>query len=522
MDVEIEAILASSRKGEAVIQDVSNLFDTLFSRFLEENDTEEVDGHRTFSNMPQLLNITLALRNSCISVVNCEYTFNQTSIYNHIQKFFRIVGTTKHQIDINGKLVRFLMQLMANSTATGTSTLINAWFLEDKKYNLLRDMLAAASRASCRKTLGASIATVYNAIVNATDDHTLIILNTFTTCRPVWCQLLLALFYSWGKKKEESEEIEENDEAMEWMHMLIIWIMQRDFNFPNRIFRLVGKTYLDNVWTENNILTQTQVDDDEMWFITHEQVIILQLFCGAIEEPSHSWNELLCSKEFIEFVIEVSRKLCTLTIDRFEALTDEAEKLVWLAATTSTISFLGSSVSANVDASSILNVSSLLTKNTNIVRFCLHCLSDLPVTDCSPDTYLTDVLQMKSIFSSDFMLRNDKMGCLNSILGLIGNLLHRNTFAQDTFRDLHGFALVLPHCATNFDSPMTREWALLVIRHACEGNETSQSYVSELVPQGKMVLKDEDMVAAGITVEMDLATNKFTMKQAECEGSEEK
>ena len=53
-------------------------------------------------------------------------------------------------------------------------------------------------------------------------------------------------------------------------------------------------------------------------------------------------------------------------------------------------------------------------------------------------------------------------------------------------------------------------------------NETSQSYVSELVPQGKMVLKDEDMVAAGITVEMDLATNKFTMKQAECEGSEEK
>ena len=53
MDVEIEAILASSRKGEAVIQDVSNLYDTLFSRFLEENDTEEVDGHRTFSNMPQ-------------------------------------------------------------------------------------------------------------------------------------------------------------------------------------------------------------------------------------------------------------------------------------------------------------------------------------------------------------------------------------------------------------------------------------------------------------------------------------
>jgi len=114
----------------------------------------------------------------------------------------------------------------------------------------------------------------------------------------------------------------------------------------------------------------------------------------------------------------------------------------------------------------------------------------------------------------------DKRACLNDLLALLGNLLYRNSSAQDAFRELHGFALVLPHCATNLQSPFTREWAFLCIRNACEGNELSQQYAASLQPQpNTVVLKDEEMQRAGLEVEVDPITKKFVVKQPQLEGT---
>jgi len=110
--------------------------------------------------------------------------------------------------------------------------------------------------------------------------------------------------------------------------------------------------------------------------------------------------------------------------------------------------------------------------------------------------------------------KQDKRACLNDLLALLGNLLYRNSSAQDSFRELHGFALVLPHCATNLHSPFTREWAFLCIRNACEGNELSQQYAASLQPlPNTVVLKDEEMQRAGLEVEVDPVTKKFVVKQ---------
>jgi hypothetical protein len=71
--------------------------------------------------------------------------------------------------------------------------------------------------------------------------------------------------------------------------------------------------------------------------------------------------------------------------------------------------------------------------------------------------------------------------------------------------------MVLSYCATDFDNPLSREWALLTIRNACEENARVQEFVSSLQPQ--QVLQDELMREHGVSVEMDPASGKFKFKQ---------
>jgi hypothetical protein len=73
---------------------------------------------------------------------------------------------------------------------------------------------------------------------------------------------------------------------------------------------------------------------------------------------------------------------------------------------------------------------------------------------------------------------------------------------------------VLSHCGTDFENPISREWALLCVRNACDSHVGNQSFIHELRPQGA-VIQDEKMKALGMKVEMNVDTGKFKFVAAE-------
>jgi hypothetical protein len=73
-------------------------------------------------------------------------------------------------------------------------------------------------------------------------------------------------------------------------------------------------------------------------------------------------------------------------------------------------------------------------------------------------------------------------------------------------------AAVLSHCATDFENPISREWALLCVRNACEDCPANQAFIDQLRPQ-EVKLLDERLVQQGMQVEMT-ETGKFKLVNA--------
>jgi hypothetical protein len=98
-------------------------------------------------------------------------------------------------------------------------------------------------------------------------------------------------------------------------------------------------------------------------------------------------------------------------------------------------------------------------------------------------------------------------------LQVLGNLMYGCKAAQDELRERSGLPLVLSHCGTDFENPLAREWALLCIRNACEGNEDNQRYIDSLKPQS--VIKDDATLSRhGLSMEIDPQSGKFKLHQS--------
>lgn len=67
---------------------------------------------------------------------------------------------------------------------------------------------------------------------------------------------------------------------------------------------------------------------------------------------------------------------------------------------------------------------------------------------------------------------------------------------------------MLSHCATDFGHPVSREWALLCVRNACEAHTGNQTFIQELRPQ-EVVIQDEKLREQGLRVEMNTETGQF-------------
>lgn len=74
-------------------------------------------------------------------------------------------------------------------------------------------------------------------------------------------------------------------------------------------------------------------------------------------------------------------------------------------------------------------------------------------------------------------------------------------------------AAVLSHCGTDFENPISREWALLCVRNACEGHVGNQQFIEDLRPQ-EAVIQDDKLKAQGMKVEMNPTTGKFKFVQS--------
>ena len=79
---------------------------------------------------------------------------------------------------------------------------------------------------------------------------------------------------------------------------------------------------------------------------------------------------------------------------------------------------------------------------------------------------------------------------------------------QDALKESGALAAVLSHCATDFSNPISREWALLCVRNACETHIGNQTFIQELRPQ-EVVIQDEKLKAQGVRVEMNTETGQF-------------
>ncbi|OQR91710.1 hypothetical protein THRCLA_08898 [Thraustotheca clavata] len=111
---------------------------------------------------------------------------------------------------------------------------------------------------------------------------------------------------------------------------------------------------------------------------------------------------------------------------------------------------------------------------------------------------------------------NHYYGYKSAGIRVIGNLVHRNTAVQDLMRECGGIEVLLNRymkfflyflvyrvisCNIDETNPMIREWALVALRHVCEGCEANQEYIKALAPQGVHSTIDLSQMGAKAVVE---------------------
>jgi ataxin-10 len=71
--------------------------------------------------------------------------------------------------------------------------------------------------------------------------------------------------------------------------------------------------------------------------------------------------------------------------------------------------------------------------------------------------------------------------------------------------------VVLAYCATDFENPLCREFALMCVRNLCEGNLENQRLIESLQPQ--QVLQDDALLERGIRIDIDPLSGRFNFSQ---------
>ncbi|KNC81635.1 hypothetical protein SARC_06058, partial [Sphaeroforma arctica JP610] len=102
-----------------------------------------------------------------------------------------------------------------------------------------------------------------------------------------------------------------------------------------------------------------------------------------------------------------------------------------------------------------------------------------------------------------------------NLIRLLGNVASRNSHAQDQLRESEGLVLFLNHCQLDDRNPYIKEWAVLALRNALEGNKRNQQLVAGM--EKNKVVVDPDL---GMEVNIDPSTGKLKIKR-DGEGSKQ-
>jgi hypothetical protein len=72
--------------------------------------------------------------------------------------------------------------------------------------------------------------------------------------------------------------------------------------------------------------------------------------------------------------------------------------------------------------------------------------------------------------------------------------------------------VALAYCTTDVELPLAREWALLVIRNACELDHEIITYLQSLKPQ-QLVVEDEFLRKMQADIRLDPSTGKLNFQK---------
>lgn len=504
------------------------------------------------------------LRNACAHLPHAQHLMQQ--------RFLALVRRTlsaKHDGEGEGGEVAAagasvlvnLCQLVANCAAHDDSALsLSLWTnaaatSSSTVGDLFRDMVAASARAKHRKAFAASLAAVYGTL--CTPDASTDCLEYLCTSRQLWCQVLLTTVMATGEA-----EAEEQDPAWEWLLRILVKCCER--GRLKRLFQLLRpRAQVDNVWDDDAVMLAAASRDAKSSSpfsslalsptqLTHEQVIFLHAIELALraqdqlhsqsQSQSHShgqsqsqgqgqgegqgqgsgtsWDECLASllAEGGD-LFSLVHLLCNILSDGFPQATVDLDtdtedmglglggspQLCLDLAESAHLAIL-SVVAAVLSHAVVLPghaLRSSLVLATAVVPSCVRLLQQ-PTASSSATT--ADGKPSASATGSSEAAKER----VKSALALLGSLCYRCPEAQEAFLAHGGFAAVLPRCATRFDNPLEREWALVCVRNACEGCDANQRFVESLQPQGARVL-DEKL---GIEVELCPSTGTFKFRSA--------
>ena len=144
---------------------------------------------------------------------------------------------------------------------------------------------------------------------------------------------------------------------------------------------------------------------------------------------------------------------------------------------------------------------------------CDHCLRLLvrKPSDGSEEAIGDKLAATRAIAASfDPSEENTVHDALRSAMQLLSNLVYRCEELQDDLRELGGLPVVLSRSATDFSNPLMREWALLCLRNACEGNQRNQKFIEELKLQA-VVDRENVLGQQGVHLDVDRETGKITV-----------
>lgn len=509
--------------GNGICEQISRFFESEASAFIFGTGGEDDMGAEAAEMAWPATFVTscLVLRNLCSCGENCEF-FRERDIFEHLKTVIRRLsrlsssrlGADEKRKGELKKIANYTVQTISNVAACGVAH-VSQPLVDD----LVRDMIALSSKHESRAALAASMAALYNSIVNP-ESAMRTRLESICSHRSLWCQLLLSSLGSVDDKRGHQDP----DPAGEWFGYLIEKVIE--FGLSNKVLTLVGPNQ-GSLWGMDDSSTGDSGEaESPKSSVTHEQIVLISMMLEFWDDGKYlnavspsSPEKCLWVEEDMKATIHALARLLR-SVTSVLAVRDENSHTA--AAAAAKFSEQDAIVQATLSYGALIALLDALAaclswryyqqiSEGGTLRESLENDEGIIKSILSVLAYSSDITV--SVFDRFELTADEKADLQRAGLRTLGNAVYRSKVVQDAFRHQDGFALVLPLCATNLEVPLAREWALLVMRNALEGNSENQEYITSLQPQGEAFVQDEVLKEANMGVVFDQATNKFRMKK---------